>query len=106
MKEKSISFRLSDELFMELEFKAKSCNLKPSEYLRQSISNIHIKENNSKDVQLVLGSINRIGNNINQIAKVLNIANNSNKLSDINYDNIIDKLVIIEEQMNTILKGI
>lgn len=103
---KLITLRISEELDNMLTLKSAAANKNRSDYLRDSISKSNISIDTSKDIRLMLGSVNKIGNNINQIAHNLNIANNSNKLDDVNYNNILDKLTIIEYQLKEILKGI
>lgn len=103
---KLITLRISEELDNMLTLKAAAANKNRSDYLRDSISKSNVSIDTSKDIRLMLGSVNKIGNNINQIAHNLNIANNSNKLDDVNYNNILDKLTIIEYQLKEILKGI
>lgn len=106
MKDKTITIRLSDELYNMLQIKASASNMNTSDYIRTSINESDIKVDNRKDIGKLIGSINKVGNNINQIAHNLNIANNSNKLDDINYNNILDKLTIIEYQLKEVLKGV
>ncbi|MEA2018243.1 MAG: plasmid mobilization relaxosome protein MobC, partial [Campylobacterota bacterium] len=96
MKNKEFKFRLSEELYNMLQLKASASNMNASDYLRSAINTSDIKIDDRKDIGKLICSINRIGNNINQIAHNLNKANNSNKLDDINYNNILDKLTIIE----------
>lgn len=106
MKDRRFEVRLTNELYNTLELKSKAINMNKSEYIIKAIIDSDIKADNSKDICMLLGSVNKIGNNINQIARNLNIANNSNKLDDINYNNILDKLTIIEYQLKDILKSV
>lgn len=106
MKNKEVKFRLSTELYNMLLFKASASNKNVSDYLRTSIHDSNVRMNESKDISRLIGSVNKVGNNINQIAHNLNIANNSNKLDDINYNNILDKLTIIEYQLKELLKSV
>jgi len=106
MKDKQINIRMNEDILNTLIVKASAVNMNRSEYIIKAILDSDIKVDNSKDISMLLGSINKIGNNINQIAKSLNIANSSNKLDDINYNNILDNLTIIEYKLKDILKGI
>lgn len=106
MKNKEFKFRLSEELYNMLQLKATASNMNASDYLRNAINESDIKIDDRKDIGKLIGSVNKVGNNINQIAHNLNIANNSNKLDDVNYNNILDKLTIIEYQLKEVLKGI
>ncbi len=102
---KLITLRISEELDNMLTLKAISVNKNRSDYLRDSISKSNIAIDTSKDIKRLIGSINKVGNNINQIAHNLNIANKSNKLNDVDYNNIKDELTIIEHQLIEVLKG-
>jgi len=106
MKDKTISFKATNEFYNMLQFKSKASNMKPSDFIRHSINESNIKIDNSKDIGKLIGSVNKVGNNINQIAYNLNIANNKDKLDDINYNNILDKLTIIEYQLKEVIKSI
>lgn len=106
MAKKLISIRLSDEVLKTLEVKSKAINMNKTEYITKAILDSDIKDDNSRDIGRLIGSINKVGNNINQIAYNLNIAKNNNKLDDVNYNNILDKLIIIEHKLKDILKGI
>lgn len=100
MKDYSVKIRLSEEMFNMIKFKSVSANKTMSDYIRESVSVSEIKFNDSKDASQVIGSMNSIGNNINQIAKVLNIANKNDSLSDVNYDELKDELLIIMHHVN------
>lgn len=106
MKDKQINLRLSQELYNMLQLKSRASNMTASNYIRTAINSSQIKIDNSKDIGKLIGSINKVGNNINQIAHTLNKANNSNKLKDIEYNNILNKLTIIEYQLKDIIKSI
>ena len=107
MKDRQINVRVNQEILNILELKAKASNMSKTEYVTRAILDSEIKvTNNSKDISKLIGSINKIGNNINQIARNLNVANKQDKLDYINYDNILDKLIIIQYQLNEILKSV
>jgi len=106
MKDRQINIRMNQDILNILELKAKASNMSKTEYVTRAILDSEIKVDNSKDISKLIGSVNKIGNNINQIARNLNIANKQYKLDDINYDNILDKLIIIQYQLNEILKSV
>lgn len=106
MKTKQINIRLNDEIYNMLQFKSKATNMTATDYITTAINGSDIKVDNSKDIGRLIGAINKVGNNINQIAHNLNIANNSDKLDDVDYSNLLNKLVIIEHQLNSIAKGV
>ena len=104
MKDKRVNIRLSNELFNMLTFKAIAAKKTTSEYIRESITTSDIRVDNSKDINRLISSLNLIGNNINQIAHILNIANKIDKLDDVNYNNLLDRLIIIEYKLKDISK--
>ena len=104
MKDKQINIRVDENVFNLLEFKSKSINLSKTDYIIKAIINSDIKIDNSKNLLELINAINKIGNNINQISKNLNIAHNSDKLGSVNYNNLLDKLIIIEAQLEDIYK--
>jgi hypothetical protein len=106
MKDKQINLRLTNELFNQLTFKANTCGKSTSEFLRESIHNSEIKVDNSKNINEMIFQVNRIGNNLNQIAKNLNISNNENSLNDYDYENLLNELNIIEFLLIDILKEV
>jgi len=48
----------------------------------------------------LIASLNHIGNNINQIAHILNIANVNNNLSEVDYETIINNLAVITNNIS------
>lgn len=104
MKDTQINFRLSGELFNILNLKAKATNRTNSDYIRSLIANTEISINEEKEIVRLISSINHIGNNINQIARTLNKANLSNKLSDIEYEKLLNRLIIIENNLSELLE--
>lgn len=104
MKDKRLEIRLTSELYNTLLIKSKASNITISNYIRNTITNSDLKVDNSKNIGKLIGSVNSVGNNLNQIAHNLNKANNSNKLNNVNYDSILNKLIIIEQQLNEMIK--
>ena len=100
MKDKQINLRVSEELYNTLQIKAKAVDLNVSKYIRSAILESDIKPDNSKDIARLIGEVKKIGNNINQIAYNLNIANLNGKLNDINYNAILDEMIVIKYYLN------
>jgi len=100
MKSKVINFRLTKELNDVLISKSSEANMTTSDFLRSAIIDARIQLNRDKDIAKKISAINQIGNNINQMARTLNIANVGKFLSDINYENILNELIIIEERLS------
>ena len=105
-KEELFKFRISKDLKDLLELKSQYANMSASEFLRQFISssNINIKTNNKKELKELLWNINKIGTNINQLSHALNYSIKLEKLDSYNYKNLINKLAIIESQLDSILE--
>ena len=99
-------FRISKDLKDLLELKSQYANMSASEFLRQFISssNINIKTNNKRDLKELIWNINKIGTNINQLSHGLNYSIQLEKLDSYNYKNLINKLEIIESQLDSILE--
>jgi hypothetical protein len=106
MKDKTINLRLTNELFNQLTFKATASGRNNSEYIREVINNSEIRVDNSKNINELLFQLNRIGNNLNQISKNLNIANNENSLNDVDYENLLNELTIFNYQLHTLSEEI
>lgn len=102
MKDKVINIRISIELFNLLTLKAKAVGKSNSEFIREAIQETEVKQSNSKDISKLIASLNYIGNNINQIAKSLNIAKIENKLSDRDYNDILNSLTISQSYLKDI----
>lgn len=105
-KEKQINIRVNQNEFDELENKSKELKITKSEFILKLIFGEKIKKDNSKDNLKYLSSINKIGNNINQIARLLNSKNLKNELADDDYSNLLDKLIIIETNLQNIYKEV
>ena len=106
MKKDEFKFRISKELKDLLESKSKNASMNSSEFLRQLIlsSQINIKATNKKDLKELIWNVNKIGVNINQLAHSLNYSIQMEKLDSYNYKNLINKLIIIENQLDSILE--
>ena len=106
MKKDEFKFRISKELKDLLESKSKNASMNSSEFLRQLIlsSQINIKATNKKDIKELIWNINKIGVNINQLSHGLNYSIQMEKLDSYNYKNLINKLIIIENQLDSILE--
>lgn len=103
MKNTKITIRLDNTTHETLINKANASNRNISEFIRNAILTTQISVNNTKDKGKLIGAINRVGNNINQIAHNLNIAKQNNDLKNVDYETIINQLYIIETSINKIL---
>ena len=103
-KEKQINLRLTLSEFEQLEEIALSKKITKSELILNLVFDKKVSKQVSRDLIKVIQSQNKIGNNLNQIARTLNTAKLENVLNIIDYKNLIDKLEIIENQLENIYK--
>lgn len=71
-KQTNIIIRLTKQQKDIISKRAKKVNLSVSKYLRESAVNVTIKQQN-KDLIGIISGMNRIGNNLNQIARKVNV---------------------------------
>ncbi len=103
-KEKQINLRLTLSEFEQLEEIAFSKKITKSELILNLVFDKKVSKQVSRDLIKVIQSQNKIGNNLNQIARTLNTAKLENVLNIVDYKNLIDKLEIIENQLENIYK--
>lgn len=107
-KSKVISFRLTEEQYKPYDELLKKSNKSSSEFFRELFlskeQNINIIFNERKPVEYyrLLREINKIGNNLNQIARHFNSARKINLIKDDLFKSGINQLITI----NTILKNL
>lgn len=97
-----VCVRLTDEEYVNLQMKAKASNKKVSEYIRELIAMSKVKVSN-KDYVKMMAEVNKIGNNLNQIARNLNIACKKDELSKQDYEMLLAQLYSIDKQLKEIL---
>jgi predicted DNA-binding protein len=81
---KFLKVGMSEELYNSLQFNANSLDITLSKYCREILKNGYIVNTNN-DYSLVVYHLNKIGNNINQIARYAN----ANKSLDIQIYNLL-----------------
>ena len=67
-----LCLRLNADEAQRLIENARKCGLTRSAYLRRLIMNKPVKARPTKDIQKLIGEINKIGSNVNQIARSVN----------------------------------
>ena len=72
-KKYEICLRLDEEEKERLERDAKRCGLTRNAYLRRLIAGSAVRERPSEEIKLLRDEIHQIGNNINQIARSVNM---------------------------------
>lgn len=93
-KNKYVKFRVSEDELDNLFTNAAINNLSLSEYIRLRM-NLPLK----KDYRLLLFHISRIGNNINQLAKAMNIAQKIAKLEKSQLQTALTRLLCIQAEL-------
>ncbi|AFI06722.1 plasmid mobilization protein [Helicobacter cetorum] len=103
MKTTAISIRLNKEQKDLITFKAKAINISKTDLILRAIENAEIKSD-SKDTTKLLSEVNRIGNNLNQIAHAINLTKLKNQLHNFDFSTLENDLTIIKYQLNELLK--
>jgi predicted transcriptional regulator len=104
MKDKIISIRLSEAEYRRAVTLAAAANKKVSEVYREAVNHADVKFNDAKDFAGLIAALNHIGNNINQIARVLNTANKKGELDAVDYDDLKNSLLIIAEGIKELVR--
>jgi len=101
-KTKMLRIRLSDTEYYLLREKSEQANKTMSDFLREYIITGKVKSK-CKDLPFLILHLSKIGNNINQIAKNLNIAKKEGYLAEQDYDLLLDELMQINNNLKAIL---
>lgn len=103
IKSERVDLKVTPSFKNMLTVKAKAMNMKESDFVRSAIMNAQLNfKLSDKDIGALIGHIGSIGNNINQIAHVLNIANKQDALSDVDYKDAINQLLIVKEYVRNL----
>ena len=102
IKEKQINIRVSQIEFDELKMKSDELKITKSEFILKLIFGEKIKKNTSRDNLKFLQTINKIGNNLNQAVRTLHTKNMKDELRDEYYEKLLNKLIVVEQQLNNI----
>jgi len=102
---KRIQVKMPDNVFHTLTLKAASLGTNNSTYIRALILDQEILSADKNEEQSrLIGEVAKFGNNLNQIAHVLNISNLAGTLDDVNYQALLDQLYLLEKRMEATLK--
>ena len=71
-KYKNLSFTFDE--WQKIEKYSAECKMKTATYIKQMALNVKVISINMREYHEVISEINRIGNNINQIARVVNVS--------------------------------
>lgn len=91
------TIRFKPEQYQELESKAREMDMTTSEYIR-----FRLGFPSKRDYRMLLFQISRIGNNINQLAKVMNTANKMAKLDNSQLTTAITRLLCIQAELENL----
>ena len=100
--DRKLTIRLDEETYQKLKEKTEELGITQSEYLRQVILKGRAVKK-CKNLPSLILHLSLIGNNINQIAKNLNIANKQGNLSDQDYDLLLDELMQLNNNIKALL---
>ena len=100
LKDKRIEIRVTEEFFQDLNSKIQDSGLSQSEFLRQSLSQGKVVV--KKDYNNLLCQVIRVGVNVNELAYVLNVANQKKALDSYDYQSLLIELKLIQNQLNRI----
>ncbi len=99
-KSKQINFRVSEKEYLQIQNKAIKSNLSISSFLTKSALDKDIVVINELDT--MCNELRRIGNNINQIAKLYN----QGYISTYNFENINKEISEIWQQLNLLIQKV
>ena len=103
---KRIQVKMPDNVFHTLTLKAASLGTNNSAYIRALILDQEIlSADKHEDKSRLIGEVAKFGNNLNQIAHVLNISNLAGTLDDVNYESLLDQLYLLEKRIESTLKN-
>ena len=96
LKTNKVTIRFADDELSNIKFKAQKYNITISEYIRRVAIDNYLDDILKKDYyQVKLYQINKIGNNLNQIAHNLNTTRTLDTM-------VLQKLIDIEKLLNSL----
>ncbi|MFX4235594.1 plasmid mobilization protein [Aliarcobacter butzleri] len=97
---KRIELRVTEEFFQTLSSKIQDSGLKKAEYFRYILSQGKVVV--KKDYNSLATQVRKVGINLNEVAFVLNIANQKNALNMYDFQELLIELKLILNQLNRI----
>ncbi len=98
MRDKKVTIRLTQDEYNKLNNETQKLNMSMSELIRHKILNKKVRVKSKLSTQAIY-ELNRIGNNLNQIAKHCNITKTIDKL-------VLQQLVDIEKELKNLLEKV
>jgi len=102
-KTKMLRIRLTQEQYDLLKEKSERADKTMSDFVRDFIVKGKVTKCRKENLSSLILHLSRIGNNINQIAKNLNIARLNNELGEQDYDLLLDELMQINLNLKALL---
>jgi len=103
---KRLNFRLDETTYLAFEAKVQAANLSRSEFFRDIILNnktqVVARKKTTDTTKQALFLINKTSNNINQLAKAANTAQQTGKITDQLYRSVLESL----DQHNQLLQAL
>ena len=96
MQSKRFTLRFNPKQYQKLLDESDDYGINLSELIRYKLG-----LENKSDIRKVVFLLNKTSNNINQIAKGINIANLANRVDDFTYSQILARLSIIQNDFKT-----
>jgi len=95
----TLGIRINDDEYKTLKKRAADMNVSMSKLLKSIAINEPLRVIQTADPRIIY-QLSNIGNNINQIARAINVANKSNSLSDTSAKHIYAVLCDISDDIN------
>jgi hypothetical protein len=100
LKEKRIEIRVTEDFFQKFDQTVKGTGLKRPEFFKQIFyqGKVVVK----KDYTNLATQVRKVGVNVNELAYILNIANQKKALDSYDYQSLLIELKLILSQLNRI----
>ena len=99
-KDKRIEIRVTEDFFQEFDQTVKATGLKRPDFFEQIFYQHKVVV--KKDYTNLATQVRKVGVNVNELAYVLNVANQKNALNNNDYQALLIELKLIQNQLNKI----
>ncbi len=105
-----LNFRIDEETFDKFEAKVSASGLTKSEFFRALVltnkTQVVAKPPMTRDKKQALYLMNKTSNNINQLAKAVNIANQSGQVADETFNGLLKELEHLIQLMKSVANNV
>ncbi|MFI3187226.1 MAG: ribbon-helix-helix domain-containing protein [Methylococcaceae bacterium] len=105
-----LNFRIDEETFNKFDAKVSASGLTKSEFFRDLVltnqTQVVAKPPMTEDKKRALYLMNKTSNNINQLAKVANIANQSGQIADDTFNGLLNELEYLSQLMKSVTNNV